>query len=85
MCVNNNGPTYTYNQGMYVGAATLLYRITSNATYLAEAARTLSAVVHRLTSDGVLVEPFAHTKDAAPPPCSEDHEWAPRGLEPPTV
>eukprot|EP00966_Prymnesium_polylepis_P040001 928819-Prymnesium_polylepis.2 len=141
-CVGNGGPTYTYNQGMYVGAAALLYRVSSNRrctagehrearvgcgrwvdsahrdvrpleakcrrarcvcacvcrvecgggawrggpflstfaaparSYLEEAAHTLSGVLRSLTAGGVLVEPFDHTADAGPPPCSEQHDPA---------
>ncbi len=57
-CQNNNDVTWTYNQGVILGALTELYRITSDRTYLwrgeliADAA--MSQLVH---SGGILREP----------------------------
>ncbi|WP_343221803.1 glycoside hydrolase family 76 protein [Paenibacillus tritici] len=47
---------YTYNQGVYIGAAIELYRITGNRDYLEEARRTFAAAVKELAGphDGIL-------------------------------
>ena len=46
--------TWTYNQGIFIGAADLLYQITSNRTYYQDARRTLAFTKANLTVNGVL-------------------------------
>lgn len=47
---------FTYNQGVYVGAALELYRITGDRAYLDDAVRTADAVIQSksITPDGIL-------------------------------
>lgn len=49
---------YTYNQGVYIGAAIELYRVTGSRDYLEEARRTFGAAVKELAgpNSGVLPE-----------------------------
>lgn len=57
-CHNNGGPTFTYNQGVYLGALTNLYLITGERSYLTQAVAVASAATRRLsTPDGILREP----------------------------
>ncbi len=58
-CTNNHGTTWTYNQGVLLGAAVDLAAATGNATFFIPTAvkladATLSALV---TADGILSEP----------------------------
>jgi hypothetical protein len=52
-CANNNGVTWTYNQGVVLGAAAELHRATNNTTYLDKAQSianaTMSNLVHGVT------------------------------------
>ena len=57
-CVNNNGTTWTYNQGVILSGLALLSNATGNATLLDVAQKIADATIQRLTySDGVLKEP----------------------------
>ncbi len=55
-CVNNGGPTFTYNQGVIIGALTDLYKVTGVTNYLTLATSIAHAVVTNLSSGHVLVE-----------------------------
>lgn len=44
-----NWMSFTYNQGTYIGAATLLYEATSDSDYLAHAAQAIDWTRHHLT------------------------------------
>jgi predicted alpha-1,6-mannanase (GH76 family) len=46
--------TWTYNQGIFIGAADLLYQITSNRSYYQDALRTLAFTKANLTVNGIL-------------------------------
>ncbi|MEK8213865.1 glycoside hydrolase family 76 protein [Paenibacillus sp. FSL L8-0463] len=48
---------YTYNQGVYIGAAIELYRITDQAGYLEDARQTFTAAVEELTGPQLRVLP----------------------------
>ncbi|CAF1396515.1 unnamed protein product, partial [Rotaria sordida] len=57
-CLNNNGTTWTYNQGVILSGLALLYNATRNATLLDIAQKIADATIQRLTySDGILKEP----------------------------
>ncbi|CAF3324465.1 unnamed protein product [Rotaria socialis] len=57
-CVNNNGITWTYNQGVILTGLALLYNSTGNATLLDIAQKIADATIQRLTySDLILKEP----------------------------
>jgi predicted alpha-1,6-mannanase (GH76 family) len=57
-CLNNNGTTWTYNQGVVLSALGLLYNATQNATLLDTAQRIADATIQKLVySDGILKEP----------------------------
>jgi predicted alpha-1,6-mannanase (GH76 family) len=56
-CVNNGGPTWTYNQGVVLGGLAALYDITGDRDYLAHGEFVADATVSRLTSpQGILTE-----------------------------
>lgn len=56
-CQNNNGSTFTYNQGLIIGALADLYKSTGVNSYLSEATVVATAVVnHLVDSKGVLTE-----------------------------
>ncbi|KAK1751737.1 putative glycosyl hydrolase [Echria macrotheca] len=61
VCFNNRGTTWTYNQGVILGALVELWRATGDDRYLSEARRIADAVVithnSTLTQDGILTEP----------------------------
>jgi predicted alpha-1,6-mannanase (GH76 family) len=44
---------FTYNQGLYIGAAVELGRVTGNGDYLRQASRTALTAIAELSSDGV--------------------------------
>ncbi len=57
-CVSNNGPTWTYNQGVILGGLTDLYRITGQTSYLTTAEAIADAAIHTLVNArGILREP----------------------------
>lgn len=65
-CVNNNGTTWTQNQGVILSGLGLLYNATHNATLLDIAQRIADATLQRLVySDGILKEPCE-------PNCTDD-------------
>ncbi|KAK1826036.1 family 76 glycoside hydrolase [Podospora conica] len=68
-CISNNQTTWTYNQGVILGAATELYRATLNSTYLTVARGIADAVIASpsLVHDGILVEPCE-------PTCNDDQK-----------
>src|SRR5579859_1661056 len=57
-CQNNGQPTWTYNQGVILGAAAELYRATGNSTYLSQAQPIANAAMTNLinTQTGALRE-----------------------------
>mmetsp|Transcript_64627 Transcript_64627/g.129841 ORF Transcript_64627/g.129841 Transcript_64627/m.129841 type:complete len:321 (+) Transcript_64627:2-964(+) len=75
-CMRNGVPSYTYNQGLFVGGAKLMYRITGDYSYIDEAQRTLRAVLHRMTARGVLREPLEGTLEALAVTCDANHDPA---------
>ncbi|NED12181.1 glycoside hydrolase family 76 protein [Streptomyces sp. SID9124] len=56
-CANNGQPTWTYNQGVILGALTELHRATGDAGLLTTARGLADASTVRLQADGVLREP----------------------------
>ncbi|MEU9532295.1 glycoside hydrolase family 76 protein [Streptomyces sp. NPDC048213] len=56
-CANNGQPTWTYNQGVVLGALTELHRATGDAGLLTTARGLADASTVRLQTDGVLREP----------------------------
>jgi predicted alpha-1,6-mannanase (GH76 family) len=67
-CVNNNGTTWTYNQGVILSGLALLYNATRNATLLDLAQKIADATIQRLTySDGIL-------KELCEPNCTDDQQ-----------
>jgi predicted alpha-1,6-mannanase (GH76 family) len=65
-CRNNNGETWTYNQGVILGALVELNRATGDASYLEQAQKLADAstVNQRLNPGGVLREPCEDNADA---------------------
>ena len=57
ICKNNNGLTYTYNQGVILGALVNLYRIERDSSYIDMATSIAQAAVDTLTGGGILQEP----------------------------
>lgn len=59
-CKNNGFPTYSYNQGVILGALTELYRATNDGSYLDSAAAIADAVTATnglmTTANGILVD-----------------------------
>jgi len=55
---------YTYNQGVYIGAAVELYRITGDQSYLEDARRTFAAAIAELADSGSGVLPDEGDGDA---------------------
>ncbi len=65
-CVNNNGPTWTSNQGVILSGLALLYNATGNATLLNTAQAIADATIQQLVySDGIL-------KESCEPNCTND-------------
>lgn len=56
-CVNNNQPTWTYNQGVVLGGLTELYKATGDSSLLTTARTLANASTVRLQTGGVLREP----------------------------
>lgn len=57
-CVNNNGNTWTYNQGVILGGLVELYQADQDATLLPQAEAIADAAQSKLvTSGGILAEP----------------------------
>jgi predicted alpha-1,6-mannanase (GH76 family) len=61
-CVNNNGITWTYNQGVILGALKTLYLLTSDNEYLKQARILAFASMAKSTNNnGILTEPGGNT------------------------
>ncbi len=57
-CVNNGGPTWTYNQGVVLGGLAVLHDITGDQAYLRHGEAIADAALAGLTSSrGILTEP----------------------------
>ncbi|HXB59524.1 MAG TPA: glycoside hydrolase family 76 protein [Candidatus Acidoferrales bacterium] len=57
-CLNNGDTTWTYNQGVILGALADLYKVTGETNYLARAEAIVDASISTLIDqDGVLTEP----------------------------
>jgi predicted alpha-1,6-mannanase (GH76 family) len=57
-CANNQGTTWTYNQGVILGGLTALHQITGDLGYLRQAEVTANAALSALTgAEGILAEP----------------------------
>ncbi|KAK3245685.1 hypothetical protein CYMTET_44762 [Cymbomonas tetramitiformis] len=56
-CKNNEGLTWTYNQGVILGGLIELSQVTGNASLIGQACAIADAVISRLTADGILREP----------------------------
>ncbi|KAK5664066.1 hypothetical protein OQA88_280 [Cercophora sp. LCS_1] len=58
VCFNNKGPTWTYNQGVILGALTELWRATKETSYLTSAREIADAVIasNVLTKNDTLTE-----------------------------
>jgi hypothetical protein len=56
-CANNNGTTWTYNQGVILAGLTQLYDATGNASLLSTAQGIADAAILNLNAGGVLNEP----------------------------
>ncbi|KAK0646585.1 family 76 glycoside hydrolase [Cercophora newfieldiana] len=72
VCYNNKGPTWTYNQGVILGALTELHQATKNKTYLTAATSIASAVLSSkaLSLSSILTEPC----EATPEGCNNDQQ-----------
>lgn len=73
-CKNNGGDTWTYNQGIILGALAELYQATGNLTYITEARKIADAVIRSSVLNdqyGILWEPcFESEPDCGPnAPC----------------
>ncbi|HEX3717517.1 MAG TPA: glycoside hydrolase family 76 protein [Verrucomicrobiae bacterium] len=55
-CVNNGKSTFTYEQGVLIGALVDLYKATGTTSYLTQATTIAHAVISNLTLNDVLVE-----------------------------
>ena len=67
-CVNDNGTTWTYNQGVILSGLALLYNATGNATLLDIAQKIADATIQQLVySDGIL-------KELCEPNCTDDQK-----------
>ena len=55
-CLNNNGPIWTYNQGVIIGGLTYLWKITQDKKYIMKAIDIANSSIANLTQDGILVE-----------------------------
>jgi predicted alpha-1,6-mannanase (GH76 family) len=68
-CVNNGGPTWTYNQGVVLGGLAALFDTTGDRDYLSHGEFIADATLTRLTDvNGILVEPC----EAATAGCNSD-------------
>jgi predicted alpha-1,6-mannanase (GH76 family) len=67
-CQNNNGTTWTYNQGVILGALAALFQITGDRGFLTQGEAIAGAALAGLTAAGILAEPC----EAAGPACNED-------------
>lgn len=66
-CQNNNGPTWTYNQGVILGGLVEMYKLTQDSSYLKRAEAIADAVLNTLVdSNGILHEPVEQAGDNNP-------------------
>ncbi|KAM0815708.1 putative Mannan endo-1,6-alpha-mannosidase [Seiridium cardinale] len=67
-CVNNNAPTWTYNQGVVLGALVQLHTATGDADFLDTARKIANAVIASsyLAPEGILTEPCLECTDSDP-------------------
>ena len=67
-CVNNNNPTWTYNQGVILGGLVELYKATCDKSYLIAAKSIADAVVSSpaLMREGILTEPCSSAGECEP-------------------
>jgi predicted alpha-1,6-mannanase (GH76 family) len=66
-CKNNNGPTWTYNQGVILGGLVDMYKLAQDASYLKRAESIANAAISTLVdSNGVLCEPDEKAGDNNP-------------------
>ncbi|KAK0623534.1 glycosyl hydrolase family 76-domain-containing protein [Immersiella caudata] len=72
ICYNNKLPTWTYNQGVILGALTELFQATKNHTYLTTATAIASAVLSSpsLSPSSILTEPCEWMDEG----CNNDQE-----------
>lgn len=72
-CKNNNGLTWTYNQGVVLGGLAELYRATGDRKYTDRASVIAKAAIAKLSNkDGILVEVNNCEKETGPTPCGRD-------------
>jgi predicted alpha-1,6-mannanase (GH76 family) len=64
-CTNNNGTTWTYNQGVILGGLSDLYLLDGNVSHLRLAVAIYTAATDALTTEGILHEPCE-------PSCGQD-------------
>ena len=57
ICNNNNGLTWTYNQGVILGSLSKAYLITNNDTFIQIAWNIIQSVIHNLNTNNILSEP----------------------------
>lgn len=63
-CENNNGPVWSYNQGVVLGGLVELSRATGEAAYLRNASSIALAAIRKLSNaDGILVDPTTANPD----------------------
>lgn len=62
-CTNNNGTTWTYNQGVLLDGLALLAEATGNSTLVAVAMRVANATMMGLSQAGILQEPCGKSCD----------------------
>jgi len=65
-CINNDGTTWTYNQGAIVGGLVELFKADKDPTLLPQAAAIADAAISRLSRNGILTEPGALSGGDAP-------------------
>jgi predicted alpha-1,6-mannanase (GH76 family) len=59
-CKNDNGPGYTYNQGLYIASSAYLYILTQETDYLDKGEKLLIACMDILQNNGILSEVPEH-------------------------
>lgn len=72
-CKNNNGLTWTYNQGVVLGGLAELFRATGDRMYTDRASIIAKAAIKKLSNkDGILVEVNNCEMETGPTPCGRD-------------